>query len=410
MKLLFAAAAAAASLLLLAGAQPSHAANDTIAKVRATIAAHDAAEVTHEAAQDALDVAQNARLKALEDKVAAIIAATPSTTPAPTPAPGNVYPAGVVKAGLQSVFDARPGTIRPLTKKLGPGVPAGAYEIVAGTVGYTGGGSTSDADATGLDYYFNGGTFAWDNIKFNNPAGGWYVWAIGHENGVGGAATFKLSHALVDQNSAFDKGALVLSAGSRLEASGVSFLGASGTNLNALGDSSLTDVYFDAPGQKAGPLSHTENIHFGNGTHTVTRAFFDARAWAGHQSHATGLVYVEGGWVGSVTVTLKDTILAGAGGIGSLSPFQIFAKPPYTATLIMENVVIQRGPGNGTTNPADGPAAMGYIYWGTGITIKCHNCFDYDTGANIDAIMNLSVPQTASNDNDAPLISRRRAA
>ncbi|HET9159647.1 MAG TPA: hypothetical protein VFN88_03470, partial [Caulobacteraceae bacterium] len=305
--------------------------------------------------------------------LAFLLASGPALAAAP-------YPKGVAQAGLQSVFDARPGPVRGFKSDFRAGPPKGFSGIVAGTFGWRGGGALKDFDASGYELYFNGGAFTLDNLRFSATKG-LYTFAVGHVNGGGGPARLTLTNSVVDQaNPRSDRGSISIGRGSTFSASRVSFLHASNTNLNIDGDSTLTDVYFDSPGQNPTGDAHTEGPHYYSGTHTVTRGFFDARGFAGHNTHATGLLYVEAA-NGDVDVTIKDSILAGARGIGIYSPIQVMAKQGLHAALHMENVVLQAG------DYAGGNAAMRYVISGpNGVTITCHNCRDYDTGQVIDTL------------------------
>lgn len=364
-------AAVAATVLLCAG--PGWAA-DTLKAVRTTMAAD-------KAAQAKVDADQNARLQALEARLQAQTASPAIVTPPPVQ-PAPAYPKGVALAGLQGVYDARPGPVRPLTKTLPTAMPAWGL-IVPGTLGTGAGATLADLDAWGYEVYFNGGAFGIDNARFGGGHG-LYAFAAGHINGGGKPAQLALSNSLVDQTSPDSShGAVLITGGpaSSFTASKVSFLRAGGTNLNLDAPSALTDVYFDSPGQTSTAEAHTEGAHYFQGKHTVLRAFFDSRAGKPGTSHATGLVYVEAA-NGDVDVSLKDSILAGANTLGIAAPIQIFAKTGLHATLRMENVVLQAGLSTG--------AAQRYVVWGPNVTVTCHLCRDYDTGAELDGLLNIA--------------------
>ena len=108
------------------------------------------------------------------------------------------YPKGVFLAGLQSVFDARPGPLRAFKRDFKAGPPKGFNGIVAGTFGWRGGGALSDFDASGYELYFNGGAFTLDNLRFSATKG-LYTFAVGHVNGGGGPAKVTLTNSIVDQ-------------------------------------------------------------------------------------------------------------------------------------------------------------------------------------------------------------------
>lgn len=303
---------------------------------------------------------------------------------APSAAPTG-YPKGVEQAGLQAVYDARPGPMRPFARAMNGATLKTFADIGGGGLGWKGGGRLADLDASGTDLYFNDGDFTLDNFKSSSRTGGFYRLAVGHVNGGGKPARLTLRNALIDQaDSQSDRGSIVVGPGSRFDATKVSFLHASGTNLNLLGDSSLTDVYFDSPGQNPTPDAHTEGPHYFQGSHTVLRTFFDSRGRQPGSAKATGLVYVEAA-NGSVDVSIKDSILAGAADLGIASPIQAFArKPGLTVSLKMDNVVLQAGRSSG--------AAQRYVVIGPNVSVTCHNCRDYDTGKVIDDLINKMKP------------------
>jgi len=337
---------------------------DSLAKVRATIATHDANEAVQESTQDA-------RLKALEAAVATLQAQTAQTASTSVPVASVVYPKGVAVAGLQAVFDARPGLAHPTTKTFACAQPAPQ--------------TTADVDATGCEVYFNGGAFALDNWRFAKTPG-LYTFAVGHINGGPLPAQLTLTNSIVDQANANSYyGSVQIGRGSAFTASKVSFLHAASTNLNIDGNTSLTDVYFDSPGQNPAPDGHTEGPHYYSGVHTVLRGMFDARNMAGHNTHATGQLYVEAA-NGNTDVTIKDSIFAGTPGIGIYSPIQIAAKVGgLTATIHLENVVLQAG------NYASAGGRYVLPVGGT-VKIVCHLCRDYDTGEIVDSAVNAQTP------------------
>ncbi len=318
------------------------------------------------------------------------------------------YPLGVLAAGLEGVFDARPGTSGPLTKALPANLPAGCA-IDSGLEWLYAAAPFAETDFDFSDYqcYFNGGAFSVDNFRFADLDNTLYQVAVGHENGGVSAASLTLSNGVLDQiHNTAGKNTVVVAAGSSLTLDNVSFLNTSNKGLFASDSTTLTDVYMEAPGQTYGG-GHVENEFLRNGVHSRTRVFYDARQSAGIDGEFTAQVYVAPDTAGLTSrLTLDDFIFAGADGLGVVSrcPSAIAvggSGPGATAILTL---------GRGVIKPGSAGGAAGYIKnhanVGASVTVTVNGpVYDYSSGDNITAMLQAAFPSSTVTSSGAMTLS-----
>ena len=282
------------------------------------------------------------------------------------------YPASVIAAGLQAVWDLRTtaGTNAPLvnTPAGTPGnLPAVCSVGVYGqnAVLCTGTGGTYDLsnwDFTGYNLVLDGtGTFTGTNNKFTNQ-GGIYNVGIGTRSG---APTVNFTHCSFDGGGPGpgNSSLLYILAGA-VSVSTSHFYGSMGDPVIAEGTSyTSSNNYYEWPGQSTTQGSyHLETIYVGGSTMaSMTYDLSDMRAAnVAPTNGVTGFLFNSSNSSG--TITIQSCILIGAANSGASQTMNLYASQigtntPYTLTLNFFNNVWQKGSsgynaviGNGTTN------------------------------------------------------------
>lgn len=312
--------------------------------------------------------------------------------PDEAPAEEVDYPLGVSALHLEAVYDRRPGHTGSLTKSLPANTPAGC-EIYAPlnwlySVPFT----ETNFDASGYTIYANGGAFSLTNFTLHKDTANnsdTVLLGVGHVNGGAAGAQFTLTDGVVDgQSTAPSTGKVVVGNwptpnGSTFTATRVSFENTREQTLFLIASSTLTNCYFEAAGQGGG-AGHSENILAGHGTHVWTGLFFDARS-TGPSASPTAQVFVDVYESGmTANVTFSNSILAGARAAGVPLAIAIGVNPGGTAIVRLNNLAIQKGTSDYVGNNGDVPGASRDVI--------ASGCVDYDTGENIDDIINGRFP------------------
>lgn len=367
---------AIAALCLIA--TPAFAA-DSLAKVRATIAAHDAAEATHELNQDgamaaltAVNTTQDARLKALEDKLAAMVSAAGSTAPAPGPA----LPTTVSAKGAGPVWNLQFRAAPVTTKNLLAEVAAGralprcwGYDAPTKTL-YV----LCDSDETGWDLrgvrIYNQGLAT---LKLRSSL----ICAIdtldycvrnGDDNGAVASVLELYGVRVFGKNTAG-----LLSSWSTVNSSGKAIFRAYDTDwidadyrfLSAYTVEIARNGFYRA-GVQTSAGAHIEQLAL-RGPSTITDSLFDARGST--PGGATGHILGDGG-----SHTLTRNIFVGAADLGAYFAIQGDANYALNDNIIQPGISNQNSP------------TAGYLAKNGGTAVANDNV-GFAAGDNIDAAL-----------------------
>jgi hypothetical protein len=329
---------------------------DTIKAVRDTIAKNLSAQATRDAAQDA-------RIKALEDRLA-----TPAQ--APTPAAANT-PQPVIDAGMADIWALRHTA-----------GPAGGKPL------WTKGVTAFDGDAT---------TYLSDGL-ITDPAALSYLLSVGASSG---NPQVTLERVDMDYTTAAvsggggkvgrqdDNHTNVTNAG-RLTVLNSRLRNASLNYFNTFGPTTLRRCFIGSPGVNSFPGTAAKNFadrdhiealhHFGGGEVLIEECCIDASDGLGRiAAGVTALLYAAG-WGGKIRLVVRRSLLLGIRAIGGNYPIQVAGwsdhVPPTVIELVLEDNLIEKG-SSGYLGKSD--------FAGSSITATGNR--DASTLQNIDALL-----------------------
>jgi hypothetical protein len=293
---------------------------------------------------------------------------TPPATPAPTP-PSGTYPASVVAAGLQSVWNLRTTagltstpTKTPTNSALPPGTTS-VFEYGQNDIHITQDASFDGWDFTGYRLIIDGSpTVTFTNTKFAYPNGD-AVLDMGTtldsespnvtcshcEFDLHDMVEFYESPIRVYGNTTFTLNDSFLHNASRDYMSVI-------VTTNGL---HASRNFIMSPGKASQVGDHIEAIHIYGGTNYLTQNLFDVTDGAHILGGWTGIFYTEGYHVTAKTIADRN-ILMGSQAARLLYEMQMGYKdnPGVTAETDLTNNVIERGTSSGYMGNSGGTLIM----------------------------------------------------